>query len=224
MKKLGKVLWGICFILVGIIVLLNSLGIIDINIFFKGWWTLVIIIPSFIGLIKDEDKIWSIFFLILGIALLLSSRGLFNMTIIAKCILPAILIVIGINIIFKDKSKSKVNDKIKEVHNKDSAEYYATFSGQNLDFSEQEFKGAKLNAIFGGIDLDLTKADIKEDATLEVLTVFGGVDIKVPNDVAVKVKSSSIFGGVSNKANTESVKRVIYIKAICVFGGCDIKE
>lgn len=226
MKKLGNILWGICFIVIGIIVLLNSLGVANINIFFKGWWTLFIIVPSFIGLIKDDDKVWSLFFLALGVALLLVSRGIVDMAIIAKCIFPALLIIIGINIIFKDKINSKVNDKIKEINKSDSnsEEYYATFSGQKLDFSNQELKNVKLNAIFGGIDLDLRKAEIKQDVVLEVCAVFGGVDIKVPKNVSVKVQSNSIFGGVSNKANTKDAKVVIYVKAMCMFGGCDINE
>lgn len=224
MKKLGNVLWGICFIVIGTIVLLNSLGLTNINIFFKGWWTLFIIVPSFIGLIKDEDKVWSGFFLALGVAMLLAAIGIIDMILIAKCILPAILIVIGINIIFKDRVNSKVKDKIKELNKVDSEEYYATFSGQKLDFADQNFKGAKLNAIFGGIDLDLRKAEIRQDIIIEVCSVFGGVDIKVPNNIAVKVQSNSIFGGVSNKTKSKEAKPTIYVKAMCLFGGCDINE
>jgi len=224
MKKLGNILWGICFIVVGIIVLLNSLGVTNINIFFKGWWTLFIIIPSCIGLIKDKDKAWNIFFLALGIALLLASRGIIDMAIIAKCILPAILIIIGVDIIFKDRINSKLNDKIKELNKSNNDEYYATFSGQKLDFGGQEFKGAKLNAIFGGIDIDLRKAEIKQDIIIDVCSVFGGVDIKVPKDSNVKVQSNSIFGGVSNKVKSEDASPVIYVKAMCLFGGCDINE
>lgn len=224
MKKIENVLWGVCFIVIGIIVLLNSLGLTNINIFFKGWWTLFIIIPSIIGLIKDKDKVWSVFFLLLGIALLLVSRNIIAMAVIAKCIFPVILIVIGLNIIFKDRINTKVNEKIKEINVKDAEEYYATFSGQKVDFANQEFKGAKLNAIFGGIDIDLTTAKITEDVVIDITAVFGGVDIKVPKDVAVKVKSNSIFGGVDNKAKTKEAKVTIYVKAMCLFGGCDINE
>ena len=224
MKKLGNILWGICFILIGCIVLLNSLGLTSINIFFKGWWTLFIIIPSFIGLIKDNDKSWSAFFLALGVALLLSARGILDMLLIAKCILPVVLIIIGVNIIFKDTIKSKVVEKIKELDKTNNEEYYATFSGQKLDFSNQEFTGAKFNAIFGGIDVDFSKAEIKQDILIDVCAVFGGVDIKVPKDVAVKVKSNSIFGGVSNKVSNKENKPTVYVKAICLFGGCDINE
>ena len=56
MKKFGNVLWGIVLIIIGLIIGGNALGIVNINIFFDGWWTLFIIIPCFIGLFKDDEK------------------------------------------------------------------------------------------------------------------------------------------------------------------------
>ena len=54
MKKVGNILWGIVLIIIGLIIGGNALGIVNINIFFDGWWTLFIIIPCFIGLFKDD--------------------------------------------------------------------------------------------------------------------------------------------------------------------------
>ena len=45
---LSKKLWGIVFVLFGIVLGLNALGITNINIFFAGWWTMFIIVPSLI--------------------------------------------------------------------------------------------------------------------------------------------------------------------------------
>lgn len=57
MKKFGNILWGLVFIAIGTIWGLNALGITQINLFFEGWWTLIIIIPCFIGLFRESDKI-----------------------------------------------------------------------------------------------------------------------------------------------------------------------
>lgn len=54
MKNFSKVLWGVFFVIIGIIIGVNALGIADINIFFKGWWTLFIIIPCLIGLFDSN--------------------------------------------------------------------------------------------------------------------------------------------------------------------------
>ena len=56
MNKISNLLWGLVFVVLGVIFGLNALEITDINVFFDGWWTLFIIVPCFIGLFKDEDK------------------------------------------------------------------------------------------------------------------------------------------------------------------------
>lgn len=53
MKKYGNVLRGLILILIGIIIGINSLNIAEIDIFFRGWWTLLIIIPCGIGLFTE---------------------------------------------------------------------------------------------------------------------------------------------------------------------------
>ena len=71
--------------------------------------------------------------------------------------------------------------------------------------------------------LDLTNAKIKNEAVITASAIFGGIDIIVPKDVEVKVKSTPIFGGVSNKSKTKDAKKVIYVDALALFGSVDIK-
>ena len=98
----SNLLWGILFIVVGIIFALNALGIADINIFFDGWWTLFIIIPCFVSLVEGEDKTGNIIGLIIGICLLLGCRGIIQFEIIWKMLIPTVLIIIGLSFILKD--------------------------------------------------------------------------------------------------------------------------
>ena len=109
MKSFGNVLWGIVFIVVGLIIGGNALGIININIFFDGWWTLFIIVPCFIGLFKEREKTGNIIGLLIGIALLLCCQDLLNFDMIWKLALPTVLIIIGISFIFKDTFNSKIS-------------------------------------------------------------------------------------------------------------------
>jgi len=224
MKDKGNIIWGILLIAIGIIIGLNSLGIADINIFFDGWWTLFIIIPSLIDIIKAPTKTGNYLWLALGVVLLLCAQEILSFKTVGKLIFPAILVCIGLSILLKDKVGTKVKEKIKSLNEDDLEEYYATFSGQEINPKGEEFKGASLNAVFGGIDLNLTEAQIQKDTLINVTSVFGGIDIKVPSNVNVKVQSTSIFGGVDNnvKKYNESLP-TIYVKAFCLFGGADIK-
>lgn len=224
MKDKGNLIWGVVLIVIGIIIGINSLGIADINIFFDGWWTLFVIIPSLVDIIKQPAKVGNYIWLIIGIAFLLSAQGIISFKLVGKLIFPLILVGIGLSLLLKDKLGAKVKQKIKELNQDSLEEYYATFSGQEISPKGEGFKGASLNAIFGGIDLNLTETQINSDTVINVTSVFGGVDIKVPSNVNVEVQSTSIFGGVDNKIkkHTENLP-TIYVKAFCLFGGADIK-
>lgn len=227
MKKFGNVLWGIVLILIGLIIGGNALGITNIDIFFDGWWTLIIIIPSFIGLFKEDEKTGNIIGLLIGIALLLACRGVLDFNLIWKLMFPVILVAIGVSIIFKDLISGKVNKKIKELNQTKTGdnECCATFSGQNINFDGEKFTGIDLTAVFGGIKCDLKKAIVESDAVINTSSIFGGITLYVPEDVKVKVKSSSIFGGVSDerKYTEKTEAHTIYINATCLFGGVEIK-
>lgn len=229
MKSLSSVLWGIVLVILGVILALNALDITDISIFFNGWWTLFIIVPCFIGLFDNEGgKTGNIIGIIIGVLLLLSCQNIIDFDIVWKLLLPIVLVIIGLSFIFKNAISGSISNKIKEINNKNkdhkNKEYVSTFSSQKLDFSKEEFTGCYASAVFGGVDMDLTDAVIKEDVVINVSAIFGGVDIRVGNEVNVKVNSTSIFGGVENKIkNNEKSKVTVYVNATCLFGGVDIK-
>lgn len=227
MKKFGNILWGIVLIVIGVIIALNALEITNINIFFKGWWTLFIIIPSFIELFRSKSKTWSLIWLVIGIVLLLCAQNILSFKLIGKLIFPFILIVIGISILLKDTLNKKVAEKIRKLNtNKgDFEEFCATFGAQKSDLSGQEFNGANLDAVFGSVELDISKAIIKKDQVINANAIFGGIEIKVPTGVNIKVKSTPIFGGVSNKVKTEYNESLptLYINGVAMFGGVEIK-
>ena len=67
MKRISDIMWGLIFIIIGVILGGNALDIFNINLFFDGWWTLFIIVPTFIGLVTDNDKIGNLIGLIIGL-------------------------------------------------------------------------------------------------------------------------------------------------------------
>ena len=214
MKRKENLIWGVVFIIIGLIIGLKVLGIINIDIFFDGWWSLFIIIPSTISIVKNIRDIGAYIWLVIGVALLLSAQEILDMEIVGKLIFPAVLVAIGIGMIFKDSKLEK---------EKENEEYYATFSGEKLNFEGDTFNGASLNAIFGGIDLNLKKADIKNETNINTTSVFGGINIFVPDNVNVEIKSTSLFGGVTNKVENKENQPTIKIRAFCLFGGVEVK-
>lgn len=225
MNYLSKRLWGIVFILVGVVLGLNALELTNINIFFDGWWTLIIIVPCLINLFNEkEDKTSNIIGLVIGIGFLLAAQNIIDFTLILKLIIPFILVAIGLSFLFSDKLKKKVTEKIKTTNKEDLESIVATFTEQKINKDNEDFEGANLDAVFGGINLDLRKATFSKETVIKASCIFGGIDILLPDDVNVILKSTPIFGGVSNKLrHNKDNKKTVYIDAFCLFGGIDIK-
>lgn len=226
MKDYTKYIIGFLLIFIGLILGLNAFGITNINLFFSGWWTLFIIIPSLVGLINDKEKTSSLIFLIIGVWLFLAERDLIEYELLIKLLLPVILISIGLLLVFKDvlSINGKEIKKINE-NNKESNNYIAVFGSQDLKFEDEKVENLDLKSLFGGIKLDLRDAKIEKDIVINTLSVFGGIDIYVPDDVKVKVSSIPFFGGVEVKRGKQSSKKeiTIYLNSVCIFGGVDVK-
>lgn len=225
MKNLSRVLWGIVLIFVGVIWGLNRTGVADINVFFDGWWTLFIIVPSAISFFeKGNNKVSSLIFLIIGVLLLLAAQGLFEFEILWEILLPAIVVLIGLSLIFGNKVDFNVKEKTKCLDSEDTENIFAAFGEQNVTKSGEKFEKANLNAIFGAVKLDLREAKLEKETVIGAWAIFGGIEILVPKDCIVKVKGTPIFGGISNeRKNNEDAKKTIYIEGYAVFGGIEIK-
>lgn len=225
MKKVSSIILGIALVVLGVIFALNAFNIIDVDVFFDGWWTLFIIIPSFVGLFTEREKTGNIIGIIVGVFLLLCCQDVLTFSMIWKLLFPAIIVIIGLKMVIMGAFGNKANeilDKMK-FEGKEFKQGNATFSSCDLNYDNEVFEGVELSAVFGGVKCDLRKAIIEKDCAIQVSAIFGGIDILVPENINVKVNSTSIFGGVSNKTAVHKESPTIFVSGICMFGGVDIK-
>lgn len=225
--KAKSVIWGLVLVAVGAVLALNAVGLTNMDVFFDGWWTLFLIVPCAAGLFSAKDKTGNLIGLGIGVILLLACQNVIRLDLVWKLIFPVLIVAIGLRLIFKDTFNRKSREAVRKLKEQGipMREYCATFSGQDLDFTGETFRGAELNAIFGCIKCDLRTALIPEDAVIDACSVFGGIDIYAPEDVNVKITSNSIFGGVSNKRKKQKTEGgvTVYINGSCIFGGVDVK-
>lgn len=205
MKKIENTVIGLILIIIGVIIGLNAFHITNIDLFFDGWWTLFIIVPCFFGLFKDQDKTGNIIGLIVGIYLLLYCQGLINFQFAWKLVVPVIFVLIGLKMIFKDTFNKKKHR-------------------QNI-YDNQLYIGGNYDVTFNGLILDLSKAYLNEETNITISTLFGGVDLYLPDDVNIQIQSSNFLGGVDlhKRENKIENTKVIYLNARCIFGGINIK-
>lgn len=109
-KSTGAIV-GLILICFGIFIAGRSLGLFYFDIFFNGWWTLFIIIPSFIGLANKgkEKRTSNIIGLCVGFFLLLSAQGIMPWNMFGPLMMAAIFVAIGAKLIFSDKNKGTNN-------------------------------------------------------------------------------------------------------------------
>jgi predicted membrane protein len=93
---------------------------------------------------------------------------------------------------------------------------------------DPEFKGGDLNAVFGGISLDLRRTSLPVGETIiEVNAVFGGITIYVPTDWYVETHLDSVFGGFQDnrmpKEPLDTTRKLIIVGS-CVFGGGELRN
>lgn len=226
MKKKTDVLWGIILVVLGFLLALSKLDIIEFDLFFAGWWTLFIIIPSIRGIIVEDDKVFSFVGLIIGVLLLFACRGDINFDIIWKLLVPIILVSIGLSLIFKNLFTKKISEKVDELTSslENSDKCVAVFSSQVLDVPDN-YKGTKFISVFGSSKIDLRNVKLATEVVIDAKCVFGGVEVILPEGVNVKIVSNSVFGGVENKYKKmdKNSDTVVYINTICVFGSVDVK-
>ena len=226
MKKFSNILWGLAFIVLGVMIGLNSFGITQINFFFDGWWTLFLIVPCFIEIFRSKVKVLNIIGIATGVALLLFCQGIFSLEILWKLSLPTILVLIGVALVFKDAIFAPKNSPFNRSTDKKGQEdkYKASFSSKNIKYDNQVFYGNDLSASFGSITCDLRNAIIEEDVIINANATMGSVDILLPATVNVEIKSAGIGGVYDNRANKNPLPSpTVFVSGVCLLGNVEIK-
>jgi predicted membrane protein len=142
---------------------------------------------------------------------------------------PSIFIIIGVIFIFT-KRHGWNSVASKGIIGDDYIDYVNVFSGGERQIVSENFKGGRVSAVFGGMELDLTKAKLAPGRNeLEIACVFGGATLIVPDDWFISIEVTPVLGGFSDSRKlspgrtVDSTKQLV-IKGAVVFGGGEIKS
>jgi len=106
---------------------------------------------------------------------------------------------------------------------------FAIMGGGDRIVRAQDFRGGEITAIMGGFGIDLRGAAIAGDsATINIFTLWGGVDLKVPEDWNVVMSGAPILGVFTNSAKTfrqgDAAAKTLFIKGAAIMGGVEVKN
>ena len=232
MNNTGKIIGGLMLLLLGVALMLEVTHVIDLN--FSGWWTAFIIVPCLISFFSSKNKTMSLIGVGTGVLLLMAAQDVISWDDMWKYLICIVFIIWGIMLIFghgctkgcSTPDKQQI-DELKQISQdgRSIRQIDTAFGKHSYVFSGQRFEGAKVQTSFGYVGIDLRGADILDGAVIDIDCSFGGMEIRVGDDVLVKQAIESSFAGVEYKEHlhTPEGAKTLYLKGHCSFGGIEIK-
>ena len=233
----GGLLWGVIITLIGVALLLDHLGVINVDHIWR-FWPLILVFVGIAHLSERQHRLWGIILVVAGFLLQLNQLGFAHFT--WAVMWPILLIAVGVLIMWGSLEGPKKRPSISafassEVSRSDprtTLNETVIFGGIERRVTTQNFQGGQITAVFGGVELDLREASMQaDDVTLEINALFGGVELRLPDNWHASFRGTPIFGGLSDKSSTarppayaDANSKVLFITGSVIFGGIEIKN
>lgn len=98
----------------------------------------------------------------------------------------------------------------------------AILDGVELESRAKAFRGGSMLAWFGGIEADLSGAELADGAQLTVHALFGGIDVTTPPGWRVESDTKAFAGGIDARGSDDPEAPVLRLDGMAVFGGIDV--
>jgi predicted membrane protein len=240
----GGIWTGLFILLIGVAALVKATNP-DLPNWLFSWQTFLIALGFFSGVKRGfRGGAWFILMLVGGAFLL---PEVYPDISIRRYIWPSVLILVGGFLILrprrypywhkadtekKTSGSSGIEDAKVVDENIDSKEDFvqstSIFGSTKKNIISKNFKGGDLVSIFGGNELDLSRADFTGTATIELIIIFGGTKLIIPSNWTIQSDAAVIFGGIEDKralpATTGGTEKILILKGTVMFGGVDIKS
>jgi predicted membrane protein len=222
-RGFGGAILGICVLAVGVILLLDNLGIMEAEDVIDFWPMLLVLVGISHFLRPKGSRRWlaGSLFIFAGVIIQLSNFGYLRFD--PFDLWPVLLVIAGISLILKPFRKRGA------TIGEDTSVFEATaiLGGTSRRLSAADFQGGDAVAIMGGCEIDLRDCGSEGGpAEIDTFTFWGGIEIKVPEDWEVQVKGVAILGGYGDETRTieGDGHKVLVVTGVAIMGGVEIKN
>jgi len=243
--KISSIICGLLFLAAGVLLILFNAQILPDtykSVVFS--WQMFLIALGFLFLFSRNKWIAGVILMLIGGFFLLPKLNIEGLEFISQNGWAILWIVVGLLVICGTiwrkrrwkwsnvdiKMNKKWHSKNWSNYEKESGfiDYNTVFSGNFVKCDSKNFKGGEVNGVFGGIELDLSEAQLAEGLNyLELNSVFGGVVLYVPIEWKIEIRQTQVFGQFIDNRPKPNIdideNRVLIIEANSVFGGGEIK-
>lgn len=224
-----RVLFGLSVIGIGLLALLDNLRLFDIALL-RSFWPLLLVIWGLGRLAWPHHRgsaIFGVALIFMGLALTAQQLGYLHVQ--WRDWWPVFIILAGVSIVMRGlfpRPEIAAAFETSTLDHGDRAQINASFSAVNQRQDSRSFKGGRIEATFGGVELDLTQAAIDgPEARVDIAARFSGIELRVPREWQVVVEMKSTFGGVEDKTVPPmSPQARLVLTGEVVFGGVEIKN
>jgi len=223
----------VLIILVGLFIFLKQVGLVPMISFRENWPLILIGIGILIG-VKNRFRTPAPFILI-AIGIFNYIPG-FTFSVGGKeidsedLVVPLLFIIGGLVIILKPKKKPWIEPKTGELISEKDVVADVVFGGRKEIITSKEFRGGRVTATFGGVEINMLQADsVDSTMLLYVRATFGGCEIIVPAHWEIRNEVETVLGSVEDKRSlrkpdTTEGKKTLILRGSCFCGGIEIKS
>ncbi|HHP7240940.1 MAG TPA: LiaI-LiaF-like domain-containing protein [Cyclobacteriaceae bacterium] len=219
-KYRNKALVGIILVAIGIVLLLNNFGLLPFFLpHYLFTWEVLLILIGLISFLSGRIT-QAIILILVGVVFLFTDY----LDIRFWDLWPILLIIIGASFFIRYRKSS--DDDFSAISQDELLEDTAVFGGTNKTFKAENFRGGKITALFGGSNVDLRNCQLAVGVSkVDVLVVFGGSKLYLPDTWNVKINATPIFGGIDDKRDSNAgwdESGTLILTGLVLFGGIEI--
>lgn len=223
-RSMGQAFAGAVLLLLGGLLFADNLDLIDVRLYWRYWGA----IPLLLGVAKllgggsRGDRGFGVVLSIFGGSQLAKAFGYWSPS--PADIVALIFIGVGLHFLFRG-----LFGRPEPAVRPDSSDWisaFAVMSGFERSVNAQAFRGGDLTAVMGGCEIDLRSASMRAPASIDVFVMWGGIEIKVPEDWTVDLQGMPLLAGFVDKTRAPAVateKRLV-IRGVALMGGVEIRN
>ena len=230
-RRKNRMFFGIAIAIVGIALMLRTLGVLPYFSLEFSWPFILIIFGLFIGIKSGFRNFGWLVFVLIGLANITPQFMIGNHP-SRDFAWPAMIIIVGLAIALRPRRKDCLPRRRMDssVNDTDSLNIDVTFGGKKEIVTSKDFKGGIVTVAFAGCEINLTQADFAEQSIIIDFRVsFGGIELIVPANWEVQNELSSSFGSVEDERTIQVTsgtepKKTLILRGSCSFGSIEIKS
>ena len=213
----------------GIVLLLDQMDLIPLDIVL-GYWPLAIIGLGVVQIAMPGQLLQKVaggLTILFGSVYLARHMGIIHIS--GNLFWPMVIIGVGVLMLVR-AIESRQNPIGSAPLSPGMQREVCVFSGCKRTNDSQEFRGADLFAMFGGIDIDFSGAKMAgETAEISTTAMFGGIELRVPQGWVVICRAICLFGGLEDRTRLQAPgearpANTLIITGLVMFGGVEIKN